>query len=415
MKDNIRLSLKGIGAHKVRSFLTILGIIIGIASVIAIVSIIKGTNEQIERNIVGTGDSSINVVLTQDDLEYDMTSGIPSGISPVKGNTFQKLRKIPNVESVSLYRKRQEYEMVSYKDQMPTSENIIGIDDNYLNSASLTIEKGRSLAKEDREKVIKNCLLDNVLAKQLFGGEEGLGKIIDIQGTPFTVIGIVKTKKTFEPPIQNMDDYYLYHSNQTGAVYIPDSTWPILYQYDEPENVLFLSNSPKNIAEIGRKAEKILNQDNNNNTGINYKGVDLAEQAKKIQQLSQSTNMLLIWVAAISLFVGGIGVMNIMLVSVTERTREIGLKKAIGARKRAILMQFLTESMVLTSLGGIIGIAAGIFLAKVISLLNGAPVSISVAASILAVLFSMAIGIIFGLLPSIKAANLDPIDALRYE
>ena len=139
------------------------------------------------------------------------------------------------------------------------------------------------------------------------------------------------------------------------------------------------------------------------------------EQAKNIQQLSQSTNTMLIWIAGISLLVGGIGVMNIMLVSVTERTSEIGLKKAIGARKNTILGQFLTEAVVLTSLGGIIGVVVGVALAEIISKINETPVAISIPAAIFAVLFSMVIGIVFGLLPSYKAANLDPIEALRRE
>ena len=148
---------------------------------------------------------------------------------------------------------------------------------------------------------------------------------------------------------------------------------------------------------------------------IKYKAEDLLEQAKEIQELSQSTNMMLIWIAGISLLVGGIGVMNIMLVSVTERTSEIGLKKAIGARKGVILGQFLTEAAVLTSLGGLIGVVGGIILAEVISKVSQTPVAISIPAAVGAVLFSMLIGIIFGMLPSYKAANLNPIEALRHE
>jgi len=141
----------------------------------------------------------------------------------------------------------------------------------------------------------------------------------------------------------------------------------------------------------------------------------LLEQAQQIQELSSSTNMMLIWIAGISLIVGGIGVMNIMLVSVTERTQEIGLKKAIGARKTKILAQFLTEAAVLTSMGGFLGVLAGIALAYVISYVSGTPVAISVPAAVGAVVFSMAIGIVFGVFPSYKAANLNPIDALRHE
>ena len=139
----------------------------------------------------------------------------------------------------------------------------------------------------------------------------------------------------------------------------------------------------------------------------------MLEQAQQLQSMSESTNMQLVWIASISLIVGGIGVMNIMLVSVTERTSEIGLKKALGAKKRRIRMQFLTEAAVLTSLGGIIGVASGIGLAELISNMMQIPVSVSVPAILISVVFSTIIGIVFGLVPAIKAANLNPIDALR--
>ena len=158
-----------------------------------------------------------------------------------------------------------------------------------------------------------------------------------------------------------------------------------------------------------------MNQSITSAADAKYKAEDLLEKARNKQELSASTNNLLIWVASIALLVGGIGVMNIMLVSVTERTSEIGLKKALGARKSVILLQFLTESAMLTSIGGILGVAAGIILAYVVSRMTGTPVAISVPAIILGVGFSMLIGIIFGLLPSIKAANLNPIEALRRE
>ena len=166
----------------------------------------------------------------------------------------------------------------------------------------------------------------------------------------------------------------------------------------------------------GKSAADILNSYvSSSDETLKYKAEDLLEQAKQIQQLSQSTNSMLIWIAGISLIVGGIGVMNIMLVSVTERTQEIGLKKAIGAKKSNILGQFLTEAAVLTSMGGIMGVISGIILAEVISRLSEMPVAISVPAAVGAVVFSMAIGIVFGVFPSYKAAALDPIEALRRE
>ncbi|MED9932290.1 MAG: FtsX-like permease family protein, partial [Catenibacillus sp.] len=155
--------------------------------------------------------------------------------------------------------------------------------------------------------------------------------------------------------------------------------------------------------------------DSSNTNTLKYKSKDILEKAKNLQNLSQSTNQQLIWIASISLLVGGIGVMNIMLVSVTERTREIGLKKAIGARNSIILGQFLTEAAVLTSLGGLLGVIVGIILAKVISSISATPVAISIPAIAASVIFSVVIGIIFGLLPSIKASKLNPIEALRHE
>ncbi len=191
---------------------------------------------------------------------------------------------------------------------------------------------------------------------------------------------------------------------------------PVLYGYDEPQSVILKLDSVDNMTVAGKDASNILNTGlNATDETLKYKADDLLKQAEDIQKLSQSTNTMLIWIAGISLLVGGIGVMNIMLVSVTERTQEIGLKKAIGARKGKILGQFLTEAAVLTSLGGLIGVIVGIILAEVISRITSTLVAISVPASVLAVIFSMAIGIIFGLLPSYKAANLNPIDALRHE
>ena len=214
-----------------------------------------------------------------------------------------------------------------------------------------------------------------------------------------------------------MEDYYRYMSDdQSGKIIIPDQVWPVIYQYDEPQNLVVRAKSTDDMTTAGEKAADILNAMLTvSDDTVKYKGEDLLEQATQIQEISNSTNQQLIWIASISLLVGGIGVMNIMLVSVTERTGEIGLKKALGARKRRILTQFLTEAAVLTLLGGIIGVLGGIALAYIISKVSAVPVAISGVSIVIAVLFSTLIGIIFGLIPSVKAANMNPIEALRHE
>ena len=201
---------------------------------------------------------------------------------------------------------------------------------------------------------------------------------------------------------------------------IPDRCWPISFRFDVRQNVIVKADSTDTMSSVGNAAADVLNNliaalNTDGNTTMKYKADNIMEQVKNMQKLSESTNNQLIWIASISLLVGGIGVMNIMLVSVTERTKEIGLKKAIGARKKTILGQFLTEASVLTSIGGIIGVITGIGLSKVVGKVTGSPTSISVPSIVIAVLFSTVIGVVFGLLPSVKAANLNPIDALRSE
>ena len=243
-----------------------------------------------------------------------------------------------------------------------------------------------------------------------------MGKTLEIQKQPFIVIGIVTKTAKFEPVINSIEDYYTYAEKVSGAVYVPDAAWPVLYGYDEPQSLVLKLDSVDNMTVAGKEAATILNSGLSvKDESMKYKADDLLKQAEDMQKLGQSTNTMLIWIAGISLLVGGIGVMNIMLVSVTERTQEIGLKKAIGARKGKVLGQFLTEAAVLTSLGGLVGVIVGIVLAEVISKVTGTLVAISVPAAVLAVVFSMVIGIVFGLLPSYKAANLDPIEALRHE
>ncbi|MBQ9885886.1 MAG: ABC transporter permease [Lachnospiraceae bacterium] len=422
MLENIGLSFKGIWAHKMRSFLTMLGIIIGIASIITIVSTIKGSNEQIKQNLIGSGNNTVNIELFQDDWNYEMQyNGIPKGVPVISKKVLGEINRINGVEAAATYVFRNEYEGVYYGNTGLNGVTVTGIDDKYFDVCGYVAKRGRLFDSNDYTNFLKTAVIDTNSALGLFHGENPVGKTIDIKGEPFVVIGVVSQASKYEPVINTMEDYYTYNSDySSGNIFIPYADWPIIYQYDEPQNVVIQAKNTDYMTKAGRETAQILNNyietDMMNSEGaIQYKSKDLLEQATQIQQLSAAANQQLIWIAGISLIVGGIGVMNIMLVSVTERTREIGLKKALGARRRRILFQFLTEASVLTSIGGIIGVVCGIILAYIFSAATSAPVAISVPAIIVSVAFSMVIGILFGLIPSIKASKLNPIDALRYE
>ena len=418
MLENVRLSFQGIWSHKMRSFLTMLGIIIGIAAIISIVSTIKGTNEEIKNSLIGAGNNAVNIQINQQGypLTIYSSSDVPFGIPEVTEETKQAILDLDSVENMTSYKERQSPDSIFYQDKAMSSGCIRGIDTSYFETAGYVIKTGRNFVDEDYKEFRKVLIIDTNAAKALFEDESPIGKTIEIGKQPYTVIGVAAQANTYEPTITNLTQYDSYASSKISYLFMPKTCWPISYSYDEPENVIVKATSTDDMENAGQSAEKILNATiSSSQTSVKYKADNLLEQARNMQKLSAATNNQLIWIASISLLVGGIGFMNIMLVSVTERTSEIGLKKAIGARQNTILGQFLTEAAVLTSMGGILGVAAGIIMAQVISRISGVTVAISVPAAVIAVLFSMLIGIVFGLLPSIKAANLNPIDALRRE
>ncbi len=417
MLENISLSFQGIWSHKLRSVLTMLGIIIGIASIITIVSTIKGTNEQIKENLIGAGNNVVDVTLKRDNSTYDLAyGGLPEGVRVIDEKTRKKLEKLEGVEEVSLYRKREWSDSVYYL-STSFSGNIMGIDTHYFNVNDYAVEYGRAFTDFDNENYRKVAILDSATASRLFGGEIPVGKVLEISGEPFTVIGVVSKMNDTSLNINSLNDYVTYHSETDGGtIFIPIDDWPIIYQYDEPQYVSVKASSTDDMTIAGKNVADALSQSQmNEGSKFTYAATDLLKRAAQMQSLATASSRQLIWIAGISLLVGGIGVMNIMLVSVTERTREIGLKKAIGAKKSRIRAQFLTEAAVLTSLGGMIGVAGGIVFSRVFSNVMGTRTSISIPACVVSVAFSMAIGIIFGLLPAVKASNLNPIDALRSE
>ena len=417
MRENIGLAFQGIWGHKMRSVLTMLGIIIGIASIITMVSTIQGTNEQIKENLIGAGNNVVTVEPYQNGQQLDFSwNSVPQGIRQITEDTRQELEKISGAEKVSLYYSRN-YSQTLFYQNTQFNGKLYGIDENYLSVYGYQVKSGRGFTQGDFDNCRKVALVDTTAATSLFGGLDPVGKSLEIQNDVYIVTGVVAQSKEFAPVINSMKDYQLYANTSAGSVYVPSSVWPTVYQFEEPQSVAIKVENTDAMTMAGKEAADILTEKQivNTESKLDYRSQDMLEQAQQLQKMSQSTNSQLIWIASISLLVGGIGVMNIMLVSVTERTSEIGLKKAIGAKKKRILLQFLTESAVLTSLGGIIGVISGIVLAQLISKMMQIPVSISIPAIGVAVVFSTLIGVIFGMLPAYQAANLNPIEALRRE
>ena len=415
MLENINLAFQGVWSHKLRSFLTMLGIIIGIAAIITIVSTIKGTNEQIKQNLIGAGNNVVNVMLMQDNNQMDFTySPVPSGVSMITPEMRDEIDKLDKVKESSLYYSRSWAEGI-YVGNSSFNGVIYGGDSHFLSVMDYAVNYGRGFIDSDFTTCRKVALLDANTARSLFQGLNPIGGTVEIQGEPYTVVGVISPRSTSEPVINSLNDYYMYSGNTSGTIVIPASCWPISYRYDEPAAVAVRATTTNDMTDAGNNVAKYLNENVISTDKCKYQAKDLLQQAADLQSLSETTNKQLIWIAAISLVVGGIGVMNIMLVSVTERTREIGLKIAIGAQQSRIRLQFLTEAAVLTSMGGILGVGCGIGLAEMMSHVMSTPVAISVPACIIAVAFSMVIGVVFGFVPAVKASKLNPIEALRRE
>ncbi|MGX8703472.1 MAG: ABC transporter permease [bacterium] len=426
MLENIRLAFRGIWSHKLRSFLTMLGVIIGIASIIAIVSTIAGSQQALLESMIGAGNNAVTISLKQGDYEVDQTYTKITNYRPVSDKTRADIRMLEHVVDASFFLvRRSDYNSTIYTNEGTSLSfaTIYGVDGHYLHTIGCRVSAGREFVEEDFTGFRKVMMLDATAAKMLFPEGEAVGKSVEIGSEVFTIIGLYRKEDNFVPTYESMSEYLMSETNEAGVVLIPDACWPILYKFDEIEQCVVRADKTDNMSKVGNDALELLragqvisaNADGNAAESAEYQVDDVLTKARNKAALNDSMNILLLCVAGIALLVGGIGVMNIMLVSVTERTSEIGLKKAVGAKRGQILGQFLTESAVLTSLGGIFGVVSGLIFAHVLSTMTGTPVAISIPSIILAVAFSMVIGIVFGLLPSMKAANLDPIEALRRE
>ena len=418
MLENIKLSFKGIRSHKMRSALTMLGIVIGIASIIIIVSLITGTSEQLKTAMIDSGDSTITIALYNKENPWTPMdpsfNTLPDGVVSPDSDTIQEIKSLDDVENATAVYSSEYNIKVSHNGIENSSCVVMGVEKEYFSLKNYVLTSGRYFIDRDYDNRNNVAVISSGVASSMFTNEDAVGQTIAIGDEIFTVVGVVQNVID-ESEINNITDYYLKVAMKNNDfVIVPSVSWVNFGGFDLYSNLVVKIKDVDDTVKVGGEAANILNMNITNN-GYEYRSSSMQEDADYLENITQFVSILLIGIASISLLVGGIGVMNIMLVSVTERTREIGLKKALGAKKRVILGQFLTESVVLTGLGGVLGVLIGIGISYLVSLVLSMPASISIPAVAIAVGFSMGVGIIFGIMPSIKAANLNPIDALRYE
>ena len=402
--EYIKIALMNIKSNKGRSVLTMLGIIIGISSVIMVISIGNGVRGQVNSELEGLGGGQLafyvdstrkDTTVTFDQSDFD---AIMEQVDHVKGVT-------PSFGTWG------------------TAEGPKGDFDISMSGGTVGLQyasadpiiKGKYFTQNDYDSGNNACVITEASAVALFGTTDVVGMTFDATFWGVTQeMRIVGIRKDNASSLINMA---MGSGTVTISAEVPLTFMANKFGYyiDDFDQFYVISESSEYSTEVASKVMTLLESRHNVRGENQIMMESFTDFSSQFDTILGFITIFISFVAAISLLVGGIGVMNIMLVTVTERTKEIGLKKAIGAKKKAILFQFLTEAIVLTSIGGIAGVITGIGLAKLISILNGTPVSISIPAMILSVLFSMAIGIIFGLLPSYKAANLDPIEALRHE
>ena len=405
--QTLRIAFRALLRNKLRSFLTTLGVIIGVGAVIAMVAIGEGAKATVQEAFIAMGTNLIIVMSGS-----SSAGGVRGGFGSQPTLTWDDLRaiqnEVPGVRQAAPML-RSGISLVS-EDQNWTTQ-VQGTTSEYFELRNWPIMSGRLLTNSDVEGQTKVVLLGRTVADKLFGpGSDPSNQSVRINNVPFEVIGVLSVKGQ-APTGQDYDD---------GA-FVPVSTFRSRIQRglgNFLNGVIFVrANSPAEVSRVQSGVTNLLRQRHQIAVGVDddFSIRNLAEMASAQQQGTETLTTLLSSIAAVSLLVGGIGIMNIMLVSVTERTREIGLRMAIGAKPRNILGQFLTEAFALSLIGGAIGVALGIGLAMTLASRFGWPVLIRPDIVVIAVVFSALVGVAFGLYPAQKAARLDPIVALRYE
>ena len=402
-KEGFLMAWASLVANKMRSLLTMLGIIIGVAAVIALVSIGYGVRSQIQDSISSLGSNLLMV--------YPGAPRTP-GVRPtadsqktLKLEDYTTISHLQDIDMASPVSAGSSYVVIYTNKNWTTSVNGVNSDFQYINN--WTVKSGRFITASQVERRERVAVIGATVATNLFGTEDPVGKDIRIKNNPYKVIGVLESKGSGS-----------FGNDQYDVIYIPYTTgMERLQGVDYLRMIYIKAKDGVDLDRLQTDVENILRVRHNikNPELDDFNVRNMATIMATVEETTATMTLFLGAVAAISLVVGGIGIMNIMLVSVTERTREIGVRKALGATYRVIVMQFLIEAVVISLVGGAIGILVGIGASKLIGALTSMKTVISMGPILLSFGFSMAIGLVFGLYPARKAAKLNPIDALHYE
>ena len=408
IRNNVAVAIDTLRANKLRSGLTILGVVMGVSTVMAMAAIVQGIKDQIVRTIEIAGPTTFYVVkaFSQTPVNPDRLPAwirIRPDLSAAEGKLIQTL---PEISYAAIWGQAQG--RLEYKGVRTQNILIMGADDRFTEIQGGELVAGRWFTKPEQAGGASVAVLEEGAARKIFGGESVLEKQVHLGGRPMTVIGLYqKAGNIFEPPGQAV-----------GAI-IPYLTLDHQFFLDKT-NAVFIAVKPRRgiTAADAQEAVTVALRESRKLRPASKNNFDMITQDQILDTFNKITGvffLVMIVLSSVGLMVGGIGVMAIMMVSVTNRTREIGVRKAVGATQREILLQFLVEAATLTGIGGLIGIIVGLSLGRLITTFMNIDAGVPIVLTLVAVSVSVGIGIVFGMIPARRAARLDPIEALRYE
>ncbi len=394
IKQSVIMSVQNIVSNKMRTFLTTLGIIIGVGAVIALITTVSAVTDYMMNEFSSLGAGTLTITAPGTTLKYGLSE-----------NDLAEIENLENVKgiapSVSVAAK------VVRNDYVSDDVTVTGKNDVYFQKNDEMVTYGRAFTPQDMDGTVDVCLIDDELAKTFFLGEDPLGKTIRVGGITYTVVGLCDPDDTMTAMMVGITE-------SDGTIYIPYKNALNMNGVNKINSLeVYIDDTDETDALVDR-IEAYLDSTFNDADNA-YSLINMESLVDMMDTMSDMMTKLLAGIASISLMVGGIGIMNMMLVSVTERTREIGLRKALGAEPKIIQLQFLIESVILSLIGGIIGILTGEILSYVALNAIGTDFTVNLSAIALGFGFSLAVGVIFGWAPARKASRLNPIDALRSE